>query len=58
MLLPIVLVLMLLLVNNRRLMGKWTNSPAFNAIAWTVVVVVGVLTLISTAQILLPGLGS
>jgi NRAMP (natural resistance-associated macrophage protein)-like metal ion transporter len=46
-LLPIVLVLMLLLINNKRLMGKWTNGPAFNAIAWTVVVVVGALTLLS-----------
>ena len=35
MLLPIVLVLMLLLINNKKLMGKWaTNSPLFNVIAW------------------------
>ncbi len=30
MLLPVVLVLMLLLINNKRLMGRWTNGPAFN----------------------------
>lgn len=46
-LLPIVLVLMLLLINNKRLMGKWTNSPAFNVIAWATVLIVGALTIIS-----------
>jgi len=57
-LLPIVLVLMLLLINNKRLMGAWTNSPAFNVIAWAVVVIVGVLTVVSTVQIIFPSLGS
>jgi NRAMP (natural resistance-associated macrophage protein)-like metal ion transporter len=57
-LLPVVLVLMLLLINNKRLMGKWTNSPLFNVIAWATVVIVGVLTLFSTAQIVFPSLGS
>jgi NRAMP (natural resistance-associated macrophage protein)-like metal ion transporter len=57
-LLPIVLVLMLLLINNKRLMGRWTNGPLFNIIAWTTVIVVGALTLISTAQIAFPSLGS
>ena len=58
MLLPIVLVLMLLLINNKRLMGTWTNSPAFNVIAWATAIIVGALTLISTAQIVFPSLGS
>jgi len=57
-LLPIVLVLMLLLINNKQLMGKWTNGPAFNIVAWATVVIVGLLTLISTAQIIFPSLGS
>ncbi len=57
-LLPIVLVLMLLLINNKRLMGKWTNGPAFNAIAWAVAIIVAALTLISTAQIVFPSMGS
>ncbi len=57
-LLPIVLVLMLLLINNKRLMGKWTNSPLFNVIAWATVAIVGMLTLIWTAQIVFPSLGS
>jgi NRAMP (natural resistance-associated macrophage protein)-like metal ion transporter len=58
MLLPIVLVLMLLLINNKRLMGSWTNGPAFNIIAWTTVAIVGLLTVVSTVQIIFPSLGS
>lgn len=44
-LLPFILVFMLLLVNNRRLMGAYTNSRVFNAIAWTTVAVMIVLSL-------------
>jgi NRAMP (natural resistance-associated macrophage protein)-like metal ion transporter len=58
MLLPIVLVLMLLLINNKKLMGKWTNGPLFNVIAWTTAVIVGILTVVSTAQLIFPSLGS
>lgn len=54
-LLPVVLVLMLLLINNRRIMGSYVNGLAFNAIAWATVVVVGVLTVISTIQQVLGG---
>jgi Mn2+/Fe2+ NRAMP family transporter len=57
-LLPIVLVLMLLLINNKRLMGKWTNSRTFNIIAWATVIIVGLLTLVFTVQIIFPSLGS
>lgn len=57
-LLPIVLVLMLLLINNKRLMGEWTNGVFFNTIAWATVIIVGVLTLVSTAQTIFPALGS
>ncbi|MGH7708377.1 MAG: Nramp family divalent metal transporter [Vulcanimicrobiaceae bacterium] len=49
-LLPVVLVLMLLLINNPRLMGSYVNNFAFNAIAWATVVIVGALTLVSTIQ--------
>jgi NRAMP (natural resistance-associated macrophage protein)-like metal ion transporter len=57
-LLPVVLVLMLLLINNKRLMGRWTNSLVFNIIAWATVVVVATLTLISTLQTVFPQIGS
>jgi NRAMP (natural resistance-associated macrophage protein)-like metal ion transporter len=56
-LLPVVLVLMLLLINNRRLMGSWTNGHAFNAIAWATVVIVAVLTGVSTIQTIFPQIG-
>jgi NRAMP (natural resistance-associated macrophage protein)-like metal ion transporter len=54
-LLPIVLVLMLLLFNNPLIMGKYTNGIAFNVIAWATVVLVGLLTLVSTVQLVLGG---
>ncbi|GAC1311516.1 MAG: Nramp family divalent metal transporter [Vulcanimicrobiaceae bacterium] len=57
-LLPVVLVLMLLLINDRRIMGTYTNGLAFNVIAWATVGIVGVLTIVSTIQQTLQGTGS
>jgi NRAMP (natural resistance-associated macrophage protein)-like metal ion transporter len=57
-LLPVVLVLMLLLINNKQLMGTWTNGIAFNIIAWSTVIVVAILTLISTVQTMFPQIGN
>jgi Mn2+/Fe2+ NRAMP family transporter len=34
MVLPFVLIFMLLLINDKKLMGGYTNGPIFNAIAW------------------------
>ena len=45
-LLPIVLILMLRLVNNKRLMGEHTNSRTFNVIAWTTTIVLILLSVI------------
>ncbi len=53
-LLPIILVLMLLLVNKRRLMGHHTNSRAYNVIAWATTGVLITLSLILLATGLLP----
>jgi Mn2+ and Fe2+ transporters of the NRAMP family len=39
-LLPVVLIFMLRLINRRELMGKYTNSPWFNVIAWSTAIVV------------------
>ena len=44
--LPFVLIFMLLLTNDRELMGKHVNSRRFNIIAWTTVVVMIALTLV------------
>jgi len=43
--LPFVLIFMLLLINNKDIMGEFTNSKTFDVIAWTTVVVMVVLTL-------------
>jgi NRAMP (natural resistance-associated macrophage protein)-like metal ion transporter len=51
-LLPVVLVLMLRLVNKKRLMGEYTNGRAYNIMAWTTVVVVSVLSLVYLGQTL------
>ena len=43
--LPFVLMFMLMLTNDRELMGEYTNSRRFNIVAWTTVVVMIVLTI-------------
>ena len=43
--LPFVLIFMLLLTNDRELMGEHTNSRGFNVVAWITVVVMILLTL-------------
>ncbi len=43
-LLPAVLVFMLLLVNDRALMGEHVNSRAYNIVAWTLTVLITALT--------------
>lgn len=47
-LVPVILVFMLKLVNNRQLMGNYTNSRTFNIIAWITVIFVIVLTVVLT----------
>ncbi|WP_415519860.1 MAG: Nramp family divalent metal transporter [Desulfovibrio aminophilus] len=58
MVLPFILVFMLLLVNDRRLMGEAVNGPVFNAVAWTTVVVMIALTLLLTLDTVSPGFGA
>ncbi len=43
-LLPIILILMLKVLNDSRIMGRWTNSTGWNAAAWTVTGALIVLT--------------
>jgi Mn2+/Fe2+ NRAMP family transporter len=52
-LLPVVLVLMLILINNPRIMGKYVNGLSFNIIAWATVLIVGGLTIVSTIALFL-----
>jgi len=53
--LPFVLILMLLLINDKRLMGAYVNGPAFNAVAWVTVVVLIGLTALMTLDTVWPG---
>lgn len=52
-LLPIILILMLRLINKRRLMGDYTNKRGYNIVAWLTVVVVACLSLVYLGQTLL-----
>jgi NRAMP (natural resistance-associated macrophage protein)-like metal ion transporter len=45
-LLPVVLIFMLRLINRRELMGKFTNSSWFNAVAWITAIIVIALSLV------------
>ncbi len=44
MLLPVVLICMILLVNNKKIMGQYVNKPINNIIGWSAVVILIVLT--------------
>jgi Mn2+/Fe2+ NRAMP family transporter len=55
-LLPVILVAMLSLINDRRLMGKFTNGRIFNWLAWATALILIVLALILVAVTFFPGL--
>ncbi len=55
-LLPIILILMLRLINNRRIMGDYVNSRIYNGIAWITTVMLIVLSIaLMVQQIFFPG---
>jgi NRAMP (natural resistance-associated macrophage protein)-like metal ion transporter len=53
--LPFVLIFMQLLINDKRLMGKYVNGPVFNSIAWVTVVIMVILTALMTIDMIVPG---
>jgi len=55
-LLPLVLVFMLNLINDRDLMGEHVNSRVFNLIAWVTTVIMIILTTLLVISSILPGL--
>jgi NRAMP (natural resistance-associated macrophage protein)-like metal ion transporter len=55
MLLPVILIVMLRLVNDRRLMGRFVNGRVFNALSWVIVAVLILLTGILLVTTLFPG---
>jgi NRAMP (natural resistance-associated macrophage protein)-like metal ion transporter len=52
--LPFVLIFMLILINDRRLMGKYKNSTFFNVISWSTVIIMIFLTVILAVVTFLP----
>jgi Mn2+/Fe2+ NRAMP family transporter len=54
--LPAELVLMLIIINRTHIMGRHTNSPLANAIAWITVAVVGTLSVLYVAGQFFPAL--
>lgn len=52
--LPLVLVFMLILVNNRRLMGEHVNGRMFNIIAWGTTIILSILTIMMVVTSLFP----
>jgi Mn2+/Fe2+ NRAMP family transporter len=56
-LLPILLVFILRLVNDRNVMGKYVNSPLQNVIAWGTALLLSALSALMLAAIFLPMLG-
>jgi len=44
-LLPVVLVCMILLINNKKIMGKYVNRPATNIIGWSTIIILVALSL-------------
>jgi Mn2+/Fe2+ NRAMP family transporter len=57
-LLPVILILMLILINNKRLMGNYTNGRIYNVLAWATVVILIVLTVILLLASFFPGVFS
>jgi NRAMP (natural resistance-associated macrophage protein)-like metal ion transporter len=55
-LLPVILVVILKLVNNRELMGSHVNGPLYNVAAWLTTLAVSVLSLLVVISTLFPNL--
>jgi Mn2+/Fe2+ NRAMP family transporter len=55
-LLPVILVVMLLLINNKRIMGKHVNSRLFNILAWVTVIILTILAAILVVTTIFPAL--
>ena len=55
-LLPVILIVMLRLINDKRLMGKFVNGRVFNIISWAMVIVLILLTVILVITSVFPGL--
>ncbi len=55
-LLPVILIVMLILINNKPLMGRFVNNRAFNILAWVMVILLILLTVILIVVTMFPNL--
>lgn len=55
-LLPFVLIVMLQLVNDQRMMGRFVNGRFFNGLAWVIVIALIILTVILVVSSVFPGI--
>lgn len=55
-LLPFILVFMLILINDKKLMGEHTNSRLFNVLAWGTTIIMSLLTILLVMTSVIPGL--
>jgi len=55
-LLPVVLIFILILINDRRLMGEYRNNRFYNAVSITTVVIMTALTVLLALTTIWPGL--
>ncbi len=56
MLLPVILVFMLILINDKKLMGNYVNDRLFNVLAWGTTAIMSILTIFWVVTTLFPGL--
>ncbi|OQA21125.1 MAG: Divalent metal cation transporter MntH [Chloroflexi bacterium ADurb.Bin360] len=49
-LLPVLLVLIIKMVNDRRIMGQWVNTRFQNIFSWAMVIIIGLITLVLFAS--------
>jgi Mn2+/Fe2+ NRAMP family transporter len=54
-LLPVILIAVLRLVNDRELMGKHVNGPIYNLAAWLTTIIVSALSLLLILTTIFPG---
>jgi Mn2+/Fe2+ NRAMP family transporter len=50
MLLPVVIISMIIMVNNKKIMGEHTNNGFQNAVGWTTTVVLIAMTIVLIVQ--------
>jgi len=50
--LPVILIVILILINNKKIMGDYTNKRTFNILAWLTVVILVILTFLLLASML------